>query len=143
MGADHWVPSLLVREEWLDGGSDSGSGSGVEPEPEPEPKPPQAHHVPWAIVAALCCLALLMCAWFVRRSCCAKPHREAALQTEYDFPQPTVYSSGSLQHGANTFAAETKGISDDLLRARPSSLSAPLLKPTEKRALDDVSDVGW
>jgi hypothetical protein len=147
MGVDHWTLGLLERDEWLDSGgffgSDSGSGSGIAPEPQPEPKPPQPHHVLWAIVAALCFAVVLMCAWLVRRTCCAESHREAALQTEYDVLQPAVYSSGSLQHGANAFAAENRGALDDLLRGRPSSLSAPLVKPTEKQALDDVTDVGW
>ena len=131
MGADH--------DEWLDGdaffGSDSGSGSGGAPEPGPEPKPPHPHHVPWAIVAAVCCAALLICGWLFRRTCGAKPQREAALQTEYDVPQPAAYLSGSLQHDVHVFSGENRG--------RPSSLNAPLVKSTAKQTLDDVTGVGW
>ena len=142
MGADHWD-----RDEWLDDdaffGSDSGSGSGVAPEPGPEPKPPHPHRVPWAIVAVLCCAALLICGWLVRRTCGPKPQREAALQTEYDVPQPAVYLSGSLPRDAQAFVEENSRTSADLLRGRPSSLNAPLVKPAAKQALDDVTGVGW
>ena len=165
-GVPH-ASTVDAGDEWLDGfafGSGSYSGSGSEPEPEPEPN---LHgYVRWGLIAALWFAVLLVCVWFGRRCCCDVQQREAALQTEYDNPQSDVYLSGSLnqqrRHGSRSAVADTSAQSNKYVRDVPSdgnrigasksesekpalrrSLIAPLRKPRQKLALDDVNDVSW